>query len=103
MSNIELPSRQEVEDLLYKEAALLDEWRLEEWLELLTEDAIYEIPPTDVPEGDSRNTLVHHRRRRGANSIAREATARQGGVVGESAFAHAADDNQCARRRRRRR
>jgi p-cumate 2,3-dioxygenase beta subunit len=57
MSGMELPSRNEVEDLLYKEAALLDEWRLDEWLELLTEDAIYEVPPTDVPEGDSRNTL----------------------------------------------
>src|SRR5271155_2903044 len=57
MSSIEAPSRQSVEDLLYKEAALLDEWRLEEWLELLTEDAVYQIPPTDVPEGDSRNTL----------------------------------------------
>jgi p-cumate 2,3-dioxygenase subunit beta len=57
MSANELPSRQQVEDLLYQEAALLDEWRLEEWLELLAEDAIYEVPPTDVPEGDSRNTL----------------------------------------------
>src|SRR6202049_4390008 len=57
MSSVELPSRQQVEDLLYKEAALLDEWRLDEWLELLTQDAIYEVPPTDVPEGDSRNTL----------------------------------------------
>src|SRR5260221_2552881 len=57
MSSVELPSRQSVEDLLYKEAALLDEWRLDEWLELLAEAAIYEIPPTDVPEGDSRNTL----------------------------------------------
>lgn len=57
MSAIELPSRTEVEDLLYKEAALLDEWQLEEWLELLTEDAVYQVPPTDVPEGDSRNTL----------------------------------------------
>ncbi len=57
MSNTELPSRQEVEELLYREAALLDEWRLEEWLELLTEDAIYQVPPTDVPEGDARNTL----------------------------------------------
>ena len=57
MSSVELPSRSEVEDLLYKEAALLDEWRLEEWQSLLTEDAVYEIPPTDVPEGDSRNTL----------------------------------------------
>lgn len=57
MSTIELPSRSEVEDLLYSEAALLDEWRLEEWLELLTEDAIYQVPPTDVREGDARNTL----------------------------------------------
>ena len=44
-------------DLFYREAALLDEWRLEEWLELLTENATYQIPPTDVPEGDARNTL----------------------------------------------
>jgi p-cumate 2,3-dioxygenase beta subunit len=57
MNAVNTPSRQEVEDLLYQEAALLDEWRLEEWLELLTADAKYEIPPTDVPEGDSRNTL----------------------------------------------
>ena len=57
MTLVELPSRQEVEDLLYKEAALLDEWRLEEWLEMLTDDVVYEVPPTDVPEGDSRNTL----------------------------------------------
>jgi p-cumate 2,3-dioxygenase beta subunit len=57
MSTSALPTRQEVEDLLYAEAALLDEWRLEEWLELLTEDAVYQVPPTDVPEGDARNTL----------------------------------------------
>jgi p-cumate 2,3-dioxygenase subunit beta len=57
MSAIELPSRSEVEDLLYREAALLDEWRLEEWLELLTDDVVYQVPPTDVPEGDVRNTL----------------------------------------------
>jgi p-cumate 2,3-dioxygenase subunit beta len=53
----DLPTRQEVEDFLYREAALLDEWRLEEWLELLTDDAVYQVPPTDSPEGDSRNTL----------------------------------------------
>lgn len=57
MSAGQLPDRQEVEDLLYKEAALLDDWQLEEWLELLTDDAVYEIPPTDVPEGDARNIL----------------------------------------------
>jgi p-cumate 2,3-dioxygenase beta subunit len=57
MNSSELPGRAEVEDLLYREAALLDEWRLEEWQGLLTDDAVYEIPSTDVPEGDSRNTL----------------------------------------------
>lgn len=57
MSTIALPTRQEVEDLLYCEAALLDEWRLEEWLEILTDDAIYQVPSTDAPEGDARNTL----------------------------------------------
>jgi p-cumate 2,3-dioxygenase beta subunit len=55
--NPQLPSRLQVEDFLYREAALLDEWRLDEWLELLTDDATYQIPPTDVPEGDARNTL----------------------------------------------
>jgi p-cumate 2,3-dioxygenase beta subunit len=55
--SIELPVRSEVEDLLFAEAALLDQWRLEDWLELLTEDVIYQVPPTDVPEGDARNTL----------------------------------------------
>ena len=50
-------TRQEVEDFLYEEAALLDEWRLEEWLQLLTEDAAYYVPSTDVPEGDHKTTL----------------------------------------------
>src|ERR1700693_5868902 len=57
MSAIALPSRQEVEDLLYREAALLDEWRLEEWLEMLTDDAIYQGPSTDAPEGGARKQL----------------------------------------------
>lgn len=50
-------SRQTVEDFLYEEAALLDEWRLEEWLDLLTEDATYEVPSTDTPDGDPKTTL----------------------------------------------
>lgn len=50
-------TRAEVEDFLYAEAALLDEWRLREWLELLTDDATYQIPPTDLPDADARNTL----------------------------------------------
>lgn len=50
-------TRQEIEDFLYEEAALLDEWRLQEWLELLTEDAAYYVPSTDIPDGDHRTTL----------------------------------------------
>ncbi len=50
-------SRREIEDFLYTEAALLDEWRLQEWLELLTDDATYQVPPTDKPQGDPTNTL----------------------------------------------
>jgi p-cumate 2,3-dioxygenase beta subunit len=50
-------SRAEAEDFLYREAALLDEWKLDEWLELLTEDASYLVPPNDHPEGDPKNTL----------------------------------------------
>lgn len=50
-------TRAEVEDFLYAEAALLDEWRLEEWLALFTEDATYSVPPTDVPDADPDDTL----------------------------------------------
>lgn len=50
-------SRADVEDFLYREAALLDEWKLEEWLTLLTDDATYYVPPNDHPEGDHRTTL----------------------------------------------
>ncbi len=50
-------TRADVEDLLYREAALLDEWRLEEWLGLLTDDATYYVPPNDHPEGDPKTTL----------------------------------------------
>ena len=50
-------TRAEVEDFLFHEAALLDEWRLEEWLGLLTEDATYLVPPNDKPDSDHRDTL----------------------------------------------
>lgn len=50
-------TRAEIEDFLYHEAALLDEWRLEEWLGLLTDNAAYYVPPNDHPEGDHRHSL----------------------------------------------
>jgi p-cumate 2,3-dioxygenase beta subunit len=50
-------TRAEVEDFLYHEAALLDEWKLKEWEALLTEDATYFVPPNDQLDGDHRSTL----------------------------------------------
>ena len=50
-------SRAEVEDLLYHEAELLDAWKLDDWLELLTGDATYYVPPNDKPDADHRFTL----------------------------------------------
>jgi p-cumate 2,3-dioxygenase subunit beta len=50
-------SRAEVEDFLYAEADLLDNWKLDEWLTLLTEDAAYYVPPNDKPDADHRGTL----------------------------------------------
>lgn len=47
-----------MEDFLYREAALLDAWRLDEWLALFTEDGRYVVPTTDLPEGDPRRDLV---------------------------------------------
>ena len=50
-------TRSDVEDFLYAEAALLDEWKLNEWQELLTDDAAYYVPPNHQLEGDHRTTL----------------------------------------------
>jgi p-cumate 2,3-dioxygenase beta subunit len=50
-------TRHEIEDFLYHEAALLDEWKLDEWQALLADDAAYYVPPNDQPEGSHRNTL----------------------------------------------
>ena len=50
-------TRAQVEDFLYREAALLDEWKLNEWQGLLTDDAAYYVPPNDQLESDHRSTL----------------------------------------------
>lgn len=51
-------TREEVEDFLYEEAALLDEWRLDEWVDLFTEDCRYVVPSNNLPEGNSKEDLV---------------------------------------------
>lgn len=50
--------RAEIEDFLYREAALLDQWKLDEWVQLFTEDSSYVVPTTDLPEGDPSRDLV---------------------------------------------
>src|SRR5215217_1895527 len=49
--------RQNVEDFLYEEAALLDAWELDAWLALLTHDAVYRVPANDTPVADPSDTL----------------------------------------------
>jgi p-cumate 2,3-dioxygenase subunit beta len=50
--------RETVEAFLYQEAALLDAWRLDEWLALFTPEGRYMVPTTDLPEGDPQKDLV---------------------------------------------
>jgi p-cumate 2,3-dioxygenase beta subunit len=50
-------SRAEIEDFLYAEADLLDCWKLDDWLALLTDDAAYYVPPNDRPDADHHDTL----------------------------------------------
>jgi p-cumate 2,3-dioxygenase beta subunit len=47
----------EIEQFLYREADLLDAWRLPEWLELFAPTGEYLVPSTDLPHGDPANDL----------------------------------------------
>lgn len=49
--------RAEVEAFLYEEAELLDNWQLEEWAALFTEDAISRAPALDDPTRDPANSI----------------------------------------------
>jgi p-cumate 2,3-dioxygenase beta subunit len=48
----------EVEQLLYQEARILDDWNLDAWLTLYTNDARYIVPTTDLPEANPETDLV---------------------------------------------
>jgi p-cumate 2,3-dioxygenase beta subunit len=47
----------EVEQFLFAEADLLDQWELHQWLELFTAGGRYLIPSTDKPDGDPAKDL----------------------------------------------
>jgi len=52
--------RSRMEDFLYLEADLLDEWRIEEWFAMFAEGATYEVPPTgDGDETDPATSLFY--------------------------------------------
>ena len=56
--------RAEVEELLFREAALLDRGRLDEWLELYTDDATYWIPlQADQSDPLTASSIVYDDRR----------------------------------------
>ncbi len=42
-----------VEAFLFREAELLDDWHLPEWEALLTDDAVYRVPPIGVDNAES--------------------------------------------------
>lgn len=50
-------TRSEAEEFLYREAALIDGWYLEDWLKLFTEDGIYWVP-IDPDKAPDENTSI---------------------------------------------
>jgi p-cumate 2,3-dioxygenase beta subunit len=53
-------TRDEIATFLYDEADLLDKWRLPEWLQLFTDDAVYEVPAMDLPvDASPDNSLFY--------------------------------------------
>jgi 3-phenylpropionate/cinnamic acid dioxygenase small subunit len=52
-------TRAEAEDFLYHEAALLDERRLEEWLDLFTADGVYWIPMEDDADPELEPSIMY--------------------------------------------
>jgi len=55
-----LALRGRIEDFLYLEADLLDDWKIEEWFALFAEGATYEIPPTgESDDSDPASSLFY--------------------------------------------
>lgn len=58
--SLETVTREQVEELMFLEAELLDEWRLKEWLDLFTADGCYYVPATDVAPNASPDTSLFY-------------------------------------------
>lgn len=57
-TSIAEPLSVRVTTFLAREAWLLDNWRLDDWLELIDEGIRYVVPSTDCPTGDADNSVV---------------------------------------------
>lgn len=62
-------SREEAEGFLYTESQLLDEGRLEEWLELFTEDGVYWIPLLDNSDPELEPSILYDDRAQRAQRV----------------------------------
>jgi p-cumate 2,3-dioxygenase beta subunit len=60
MLDIATVTREQVEDFMFLEAEMLDEWRLREWLTLFTMDATYNVPATDVAANASPDNALFY-------------------------------------------
>jgi 3-phenylpropionate/cinnamic acid dioxygenase small subunit len=69
----------QVSQLLYREAALLDERHYRDWLELFTDDAVYWVPQADGEDPERLVSIVYDDRRRLGERVLRL----------EGGFAHA--------------
>src|SRR5262245_27375082 len=47
----------DVANFLFEEAELLDSWRLDEWVELFTDDAVNHVPALDDPDRDPAQSV----------------------------------------------
>ena len=54
------PTRAQLEDFLYLEAALLDHWQLDEWLALFVAGARYFIPPAGADDDADPSTTLFY-------------------------------------------
>jgi len=57
VSETNLPSRQQIEEFLFHEAELIDDWQLNEWAALFDERGEYQVPPTDLPKSEPETSL----------------------------------------------
>lgn len=52
-------NRSAAEDLLYVEAQLIDEDKLEQWLQLFTTDGIYWVPSDETADPEVETSIIH--------------------------------------------